>query len=150
MQVILLDKVENLGSLGDLVVVKPGYARNYLLPGGYAKPATSKNVQEFKDRRAELELASSDRLTVAQGRASQVGELSVVIKAKAGAEGKLFGSIGAEVIAEAVTAAGVEIAKREVRLSDGPLRTLGEHTVNLHLHTDVDATVVILVDAESE
>ena len=150
MQVILLDKVENLGALGELVDVKPGFARNYLLPGGHAKPATPKNVKEFEDRRAELEVASADRLTAAQGRASQLAELSVVIVAKAGTEGKLFGSIGSEIITEAVVAAGVEIAKREVRLPDGPLRTLGEHTVDVHLHTDVDATVAIVVEAEQE
>lgn len=150
MQVILLDKVENLGSLGDLVEVKPGFARNFLLPGGHAKPATSKNVKEFEDRRAELEMASADRLTAAQGRANQFTDVSVVITAKAGTEGKLFGSIGSEVIAEAVTQAGFEISKREVRLREGPLRTLGEHTVDLHLHTDVDATVAIIVEAEQE
>ena len=150
MQVILLDKVENLGSLGDLVEVKPGFARNFLLPGGYAKPATSKNVKEFDDRRAELEIASADRLTAAQGRANQLTDVSVVITAKAGTGGKLFGSIGSEVIAEAVTQAGFEIAKREVRLREGPLRTLGEHIVDLHLHTDVDATVAILVQSEQE
>ena len=150
MQVILLDKVENLGSLGDLVEVKPGFARNFLLPGGHAKPATSKNVKEFDDRRAELEIASGDRLTAAQGRANQLTDVSVVITAKAGTGGKLFGSIGSEVIAEAVTQAGFKIAKREVRLREGPLRTLGEHIVDLHLHTDVDATVAILVQAEQE
>ncbi len=150
MQVILLDKVENLGGLGELVDVKPGYARNYLLPGGHAKLATADNVKAFEERRAELEKASADRLTAAQGRAKQLAEMSVTIKAKAGTEGKLFGSIGNDMIADAVTAAGVEIAKREVRLPEGPLRSLGDHTVDLHLHTDVDATVAIVVEADED
>ncbi len=150
MQVILLDKVENLGGLGELVEVKPGYARNFLLPGGHAKMATPANVEEFEKRRAELEKASADRLTVAQGRARQLAETSVTITAKAGTEGKLFGSISAEMIADALTSSGVEVEKREVRLPEGPLRSLGEHTVGVHLHTDVDASAVVMVVAEQE
>ena len=150
MQVILLDKVENLGGLGELVEVKPGYARNYLLPGGHAKLATPDNVKEFEERRAELEKVSADRLTAAQGRARQLAEMTITVSAKAGTEGKLFGSIGNDMIADAVTKAGVEIAKREVRLPEGPLRTVGEHIVDLHLHTDVDATITIVVEADEE
>ena len=148
MQVILLDKVERLGGLGDLVDVKAGYARNFLLPFGHAKLATEENVKAFEARRTELEKLSSDRLTAAQGRARQLAEMTVTIQAKAGTEGKLFGSIGPDQIAAATSAAGVDIAKREVRLHEGPLRMLGKHTVDVHLHTDVDATVTIVVEAE--
>lgn len=147
MQVILLDKVENLGGLGELVDVKPGYARNFLLLGGHAKIATEKNVKEFETLRVELEKASVDRLTVAQGRAKQLNEMSVTITAKAGTEGKLFGSIGAETIAQALTDGGVEVSKREIRLPQGRLRNLGDHHVDLHLHTDVSATAVIVITA---
>ena len=150
MQVILLDKVDNLGGLGELVDVKPGFARNYLLPGGHATLATPENIKAFEERRAELEQASADRLTAAQGRANALADLSITIKAKAGTEGKLFGSIGTDAIADAISAAGVELAKREVRLPDGPLRNVGEHTVDVHLHTDVNSTVVIVVEAEEE
>ncbi|MEM7208311.1 MAG: 50S ribosomal protein L9 [Pseudomonadota bacterium] len=150
MQVILLDKVENLGALGELVDVKPGYARNYLLPGGYATMATAENIQQFETRRAELEKASADRLTAAQGRAAQLESMTVTVKAKAGTEGKLFGSIGTDAIADAVVAAGTELAKREVRLPEGPLRIVGEHTIDIHLHSDVNTQITVLVEAEEE
>ena len=150
MQVILLDKVDNLGALGELVDVKPGYARNYLLPGGFATMATPANITAFEERRAELEKASADRLTAAQGRANQLNEARVTITAKAGTEGKLFGSIGTDAIADAVNAFGVEVAKREVRLPEGPLRTVGEHAVDIHLHSDIDVSITIVIEAEEE
>ncbi|WP_440865012.1 50S ribosomal protein L9 [Symbiopectobacterium purcellii] len=149
MQVILLDKVANLGSLGDQVNVKAGYARNFLVPQGKAVPATKKNVEFFEARRAELEAKLADVLAAAQARAAQLTELgTVTLASKAGDEGKLFGSIGTRDIADAVTAAGVAIAKSEVRLPNGVLRTLGDHEVNFQVHSDVFATLNVLVVAE--
>ncbi|WP_353244679.1 50S ribosomal protein L9, partial [Providencia sp.] len=138
MQVILLDKVANLGSLGDQVNVKSGYARNFLVPQGKAVPATKKNIEFFEARRAELEAKLADVLAAAQARAAAVTALgSVTLASKAGDEGKLFGSIGTRDIADAVTAAGVKIAKSEVRLPNGVLRTTGDHEVHFQLHSDV-------------
>ncbi|MBG6242368.1 MAG: 50S ribosomal protein L9 [Candidatus Symbiopectobacterium sp. Dall1.0] len=149
MQVILLDKVANLGSLGDQVNVKAGYARNFLVPQGKAVPATKKNVEFFEARRAELEAKLADVLAAAQARAAQLTELgTVTLASKAGDEGKLFGSIGTRDIADAVTAAGVAIAKSEVRLPNGVLRTLGDHEVSFQVHSDVFATLNVLVVAE--
>ncbi|MBG6248859.1 MULTISPECIES: 50S ribosomal protein L9 [Symbiopectobacterium] len=149
MQVILLDKVANLGSLGDQVNVKAGYARNFLVPQGKAVPATKKNVEFFETRRAELEAKLADVLTAAQARVAQLTELgAVTLASKAGDEGKLFGSIGTRDIADAVTAAGVAIAKSEVRLPNGVLRTLGDHEVSFQVHSDVFATLNVLVVAE--
>ena len=149
MEVILLDKVDNLGTLGDKVKVKNGYARNYLIPSGKAKPATAENLKEFEAIRAELEKKASDALIAATGRKHQIEELgSLVIKAKAGGEGKLFGSVGTFDIVEAAQAAGVEIEKSEVRLPTGNLRELGEHEVLIHLHTDLDATLKIVIEEE--
>ncbi|MGK2889878.1 MAG: 50S ribosomal protein L9 [Candidatus Malihini olakiniferum] len=149
MQVILLDKVSNLGSLGDQVNVKAGYARNFLVPQGKAVPATKKNVEFFEARRAKLEAKLADVLAAAQACAAQLTELgTVTIVSKAGDEGKLFGSIGTRDIADAVTAAGVAIVKREVRLPNGVLRTLGDHEVSFQVHSDVFATLNVLVVAE--
>src|SRR5471030_2737190 len=133
MQVILLDKVANLGSLGDQVNVKAGYARNFLVPQGKAVPATKKNVEFFEERRA-----------------TKINELgSVTISSKSGDEGKLFGSIGTRDIADAVTAAGVEVAKSEVRLPNGVLRTTGEHEVEFQVHSDVFAKLNVVVVSEA-
>ncbi|HEM7133025.1 TPA: 50S ribosomal protein L9 [Providencia rettgeri] len=149
MQVILLDKVANLGSLGDQVNVKSGYARNFLVPQGKAVPATKKNVEFFEARRAELEAKLADVLVAAQARAAAVTALgSVTLASKAGDEGKLFGSIGTRDIADAVTAAGVQIAKSEVRLPNGVLRTTGDHEVHFQLHSDVFAELNVIIVAE--
>ncbi|MDR2241588.1 MAG: 50S ribosomal protein L9 [Providencia alcalifaciens] len=149
MQVILLDKVANLGSLGDQVNVKSGYARNFLVPQGKAVPATKKNVEFFEARRAELEAKLADVLAAAQARAAAVTALgSVTLASKAGDEGKLFGSIGTRDIADAVTAAGVKIAKSEVRLPNGVLRTTGDHEVHFQLHSDVFAELNVIIVAE--
>ncbi|MGM0517670.1 MAG: 50S ribosomal protein L9 [Pseudomonadota bacterium] len=150
MQVILLSKVENLGSLGDVVRVRPGYARNFLIPYGKAKPATKVNMEEFEARRAELEKKAAEELAAAQARADKIGEeASVEIPVKAGAEGKLFGSVGTVEIATAVTDKfGVEVEKREVRLPEGALRALGEFPVQLHLHSEVDVDLTVVVVPE--
>jgi len=147
MQVILLDKVENLGGLGDLVEVKPGYARNYLVPSRLAKMATKTNIEAFEASRAELEKEAAAKLALAQARADKLEGMVVTIESKAGTEGKLFGSIGLADIAAAVVEAGVEIEKREVRLPEGPLRNVGEFDIDLHLHSDVDAVVKVVVEA---
>ncbi|CAG9431656.1 50S ribosomal protein L9 [Providencia sp. PROV188] len=149
MQVILLDKVANLGSLGDQVNVKSGYARNFLVPQGKAVPATKKNVEFFEARRAELEAKLADVLAAAQARAAAVTALgSVTLASKAGDEGKLFGSIGTRDIADAITAAGVKVAKSEVRLPNGVLRTTGDHEVHFQLHSDVFAELNVIIVAE--
>jgi len=150
MQVILLSKVENLGSLGDVVRVRPGYARNFLIPYGKAKPATKANMEEFETRRAELEKKAAEELAAAQARADKIGEEpSVEIAVKAGSEGKLFGSVGTVEIADAVADAfGVEVEKREVRLPEGALRALGEFPVQLHLHSEVDVDITVVVVPE--
>lgn len=149
MQIILLDKVANLGSLGDKVDVKAGYARNYLVPLGKAVPATKKNVEFFEARRAELEAKLADVLAVAEGRAEKINSLvTVTIASKAGDEGKLFGSIGTRDFAQAVTAASVEVMKSEVRLPNGVLRTVGEHEVHFQVHSDVFAKLNVNIIAE--
>ena len=148
MQVILLDKIARLGGLGDQVTVKSGYARNFLLPQGKAVLATKDNVATFETRRAELEGKLAEQLAAAQARADQLSGLeNVVIASKSGDEGKLFGSIGARDVADAITAAGIEVNKSQVRLSDGVLRNTGEYEVGVQLHADVKATVKIQVVA---
>jgi len=149
MEVILLQKVDNLGSLGDRVRVRAGYGRNFLVPTGRAVMATKANIEAFEQRRAELEQKESDILAAAEARKEQVEALHVTIARKAGDEGRLFGSVGTADIADAVTAAGVELEKREVRLPNGPLHNLGEFEVTLHLHSDVNATVKVSVIPES-
>ena len=149
MEVILLEKIGNLGDLGDQVTVKPGYGRNYLIPQGKAVPATKDNVAMFEARRAELEAAAAEQLAAAQARADQIAALGpITIEANAGEEGKLFGSIGTRDIEDAVTAAGVEINKSEVRLPEGALRELGEYQVELHLHSDIDITIELHIVPE--
>lgn len=151
MQVILLDKVANLGSLGEQVNVKAGYARNYLVPQGKAVPATKKNIEYFEARRVELEKKLAEVLAQAEARAAKINALvSVNIGSKAGDEGKLFGSIGTRDIANAVTAAGVEVLKSEVRLPNGVLRTLGEHEVSLQIHSEVFAKLIVNIIAEEQ
>lgn len=150
MQVILLDKVTNLGGLGDQVNVKAGYARNFLVPQGKAVPATRKNVEYFEARRAELEAKLADVQAEAEARAAKINELgSVTIVSKAGDEGKLFGSIGSRDIADAITAAGVNLAKNEVRLPNGVLRTTGDHDVSIQVHSDVFATLNVVIVPEA-
>jgi len=148
MDVILLDKVANLGNLGDRVKVRSGYARNFLLPKGKATLATAANVARFEARRAELEKAANDALAAAQGRAAKFEGFKLAITAKAGSEGKLFGSIGTADIAEAASKAGQQLERSEVRLPNGPLRTVGEHVVGVHLHTDINIDLPIVITAE--
>jgi large subunit ribosomal protein L9 len=148
MEVILLEKIKNLGALGTKVKVKPGYGRNFLIPQGKAVPATAKNVAEFDARRAELESNAQAIHAAAEARAAALAELSIVITAKAGDEGKLFGSVGTRDIAEAVTKAGQAVDKSEVRLPNGALRNTGDYTIDLQLHNDVFATVKVTVVSE--
>ena len=147
MQVILLDKIGNLGSLGDQVNVKAGYARNFLIPQGKVVMATKANVEMFETRRAELEANVAKQLAAAEARAESVNALEVTIASKSGDEGKLFGSIGTRDIADAATAAGVAIAKSEVRLPEGALRTTGSFEVSIQLHSEVFATLKLEVVA---
>jgi large subunit ribosomal protein L9 len=148
MELILLEKVKNLGNLGDKVKVKAGYGRNYLIPQHKAVPATKANLATFEAKRAELEKTQSEHLSSAQQRAQQLNSLSVVIARRTAGEGKLFGSVNAHDIAEAVTQAGVPLSRSEVRLPSGALRLVGEYAVTAHLHTDVEATVTVHVVAE--
>lgn len=148
MEVILLEKIANLGALGDKVRVKNGFGRNFLVPYGKAVPATKENIEAFEVRRAELEKAASDAFAEAEARAEQLKELAVTIAAKAGDEGKLFGSIGVRDIADAVTATGVNVGKSEVRMPEGPIRNTGEFEVTLQLHSDVAVDIKVTVVAE--
>ncbi len=148
MEVILLENVANLGVLGDKVSVKAGYGRNYLIPQHKAVPATADNLKEFEARRAELEKEAATILAQAQQRAAAVNDLTVTINAKAGEEGKLFGSITVRDIADAAVAAGTEIDRIEVRLPEGPLRELGDYEVDIHLHPEVNAVLKVNVVAE--
>lgn len=150
MNIILLDKIANLGGLGDKVTVKSGYARNFLFPQGKAVPATGANIEKFEARRAELEAASADKLTAAQARAEKLNALeNVTIAAPAGDEGKLFGSVGTRDIAQAITDAGVETTKAEVKLPEGTLRELGEFNIDIQVHSEVMASVTLTIIAEA-
>ena len=148
MDVILLTKVANLGNIGDRVKVKSGYGRNFLLPKGKATLATPENVKKFEARRAELEKVAREQFQDAESRAAAFKDFKLQITAKAGTEGKLFGSIGTADIAEACTAQGHKLARAEVRLPTGPLRTVGDHMVALHLHTDIDVQLPVTITAE--
>jgi len=148
MEVILLQKVENLGNLGDKVKVKAGYGRNFLIPQGKAKPATAANLAVFEKQRAELEKHAAEALDGAMARKVQLEGKAITINAKAGQEGKLFGSVGTVDIAEALTNAGIKVERKEVRMPQGPIRVAGEHKVEIHLHTDVNVEVTVNVVAE--
>src|SRR5688500_1949649 len=147
MEVILLEKVDNVGGIGDRVRVKSGYARNYLLPQGKATLATPANIAKLESRRAELEAKAAAELTAAQDCAKKLGGVVRKLEVQAGAEGKLFGSVGTVDIAEAIAKHGVEVERSEVRLPDGPLRVVGEHQIELHLHTDVNVGLTVVVEA---
>jgi large subunit ribosomal protein L9 len=149
MEVILLENIGNLGSLGDKVDVKSGFGRNYLIPQGKAVPATAEAVAEVEARRAELEAAAAEQLSAAEARAETINALQLItITANAGEEGKLFGSIGTRDIADAVTAAGVEVDKAEVRLPEGALREIGEYEIAIQVHGDVSAIIALAVVPE--
>ena len=148
MQVILLEKISNLGDLGDQVTVKSGYGRNYLVPQKKAVVASADNVATFEVRRAELQRVADEKKATAVSRGEKVSALSVTLTAKAGEEGKLFGSITVRDVADAVNAAGVELEKSEVRLPDGPLRELGDFEVDIHLHTEVNVKLKLTVVPE--
>lgn len=148
MNVILLDNVENLGSIGDLVTVKPGFGRNYLLPQGKAALATKENMAEFEAKRAEFEKAAAEELAAAQKRADLVKGMELVIPANVGSEGKLFGSVGPIDIEQAFEKLNLEVARAEVRMADGPIHEVGEHTVGLHFHRDVEVEITVRVVAD--
>lgn len=149
MNVILLEKVHNLGDLGDQVNVKSGYGRNFLIPQGKAIPANEENIAQLEARRAELEKAAAEKLAAAEARKSSIEGLEITIAHQAGDEGRLFGSVGTVEIAKAITDAGNEVAKSEVRLPEGAIRQVGEYDVDIELHSDVVATVKINVVAEA-
>ncbi len=148
MEVILLEKVGKLGTVGDKVNVKAGFGRNFLLPQGKAVAATEQNLKDFEERRAELEKAAANKKEAAEIRARELEDMKVTVVAKAGDEGKLFGSVGAGDIADAITAAGVEVAKAEVKLPEGTLREVGEFDIDLQLHVDVMQTIKLVVESE--
>jgi large subunit ribosomal protein L9 len=148
MEVILLEKVANLGALGDKVSIKAGYGRNYLVPQGKAVAATAEKIKEFEARRAELEKIAAEKQAVAQARADSLSKLDIVITYKAGDEGKLFGSVGTQAIADAFTDAGVKVDRHEVRLPDGVIRQVGAYEIDVTLHSDVTITKSIEVTAE--
>lgn len=148
MQVILLEKIGKLGDLGQQVHVKPGYGRNFLIPSGKAVPATPANIEKFEAQRAELEKAQEEVLATAQARAEKLNELEVTIQRKTVSEDRLFGSVGVTDIVDAITGTGQEVTRHEVRLPDGPFRSLGEYEVELHLHADINARIKLTVEAE--
>jgi large subunit ribosomal protein L9 len=149
MEVILLEKIANLGNLGDRVTIKSGYGRNYLVPQGKAVAATAKKIAEFEERRAELEKAAAEKLTAAQKLGNELSKLEVVITHKAGDEGRLFGSVGTHNIAEAITVAGIAVEKHQIRLPHGTIRHIGEYPIDISLHSDVIVTLSIKVAAEA-
>jgi len=148
MEVILLEKVRNLGNLGEKVVVRPGYGRNFLMPYGKAVSATKANLADFETRRADLEKRAAEQLSVAEKRSESLKELSLELAAKASDEGKLYGSIGTREIANAITSAGIEVSKSEVRMPEGVIRYIGEYDIELQLHSDVTAAIKVNVIIE--
>lgn len=149
MQIILLEKIINLGNLGDVVKVKDGYARNYLIPSKKAKRATPAVLAEFESRRAELERIAAETLAAAQARAEQINGLRVELVRKAGVDGRLFGSVGNLDIVEALDGHGHKVERSAVRLPGGPLKTIGENEIGIALHTDVIATITVAIVAET-
>ena len=149
MEVILLEKVANLGNLGDKVTIKNGYGRNYLIPQKKAVPATAQKIAEFEQRRAELEKLAADKLAAATARGAAISKLAIVIAHKAGEEGKLFGSVGTQTIADAITAAGETVYKHEIRLPGGVIRHIGDYDIAINLHTDVTISLPIKIVAEA-
>ena len=150
MQVILLEKVANLGTLGDVVKVKDGYARNFLIPTGAARRATEKAIKEFEARRAELEKAQAEKLAAAQAVGEKLNGKTISVSQKAGVDGRLFGSVTNHDISEGLKAAGFDVAKQQVRLPNGPLKTVGEHAVSVSLHTDVVVDITVAVVGETD
>ncbi len=150
MEVILLEKIHKLGDLGEQVKVKSGYGRNYLIPSGKAVSATPENIEKFEAQRAELEKAQAEALANSQARSEKLQDVAVTITRKAGSEGKLFGSVGTADIAEAVTATGIELAKKEIRLPEGSLRIVGEYEIDIHLDAGVDTKIKVNIVAEEE
>jgi large subunit ribosomal protein L9 len=148
MEIILLEKIANLGAMGDKVNVKPGYGRNYLIPQGKAAAATPENIAEYEARRAELEKASADALAAALAKREQLLDKVINITSLAGEEGKLFGSVGTADIAQALTDFGVTVERQQVRLPEGAFRVVGEHDVLIQLHADVDVTIKLMIEAE--
>ncbi len=148
MELILLEKVQKLGDLGDKVKVKPGYGRNYLVPSGKAVPATAENIAQFEARREELEKAAYAKLSTAEDRSKALEGFEIVLAANASEEGKLYGSIGPREISKAVSDRGIEISKAEVIMGEGPIRYTGEHVVLLHLHADVETEIKVTVNPE--
>ena len=149
MQIILLEKIVNLGALGDVVKVKDGYARNYLIPSGRARRATATAVAEFEARRAELEKAAAEKLAASQAVGEKIGGLVVTLSQKAGVDGRLFGSITNQDIAAQLVKQGCEVSKAQVRMPNGPLKAVGEYTVSVSLHTDVNIELSVKVDGEA-
>lgn len=148
MEIILLEKVPNLGSLGDKVTVRPGYGRNFLIPHGKAVAATPEKIKQFEERRAELEKKAAEVLASAEARAASIAAISVTIAHKAGDEGRLYGSIGTRDIADAATAQGIAVEKGEVRLPNGAIRQVGDYEIGIQLHGDVTAVLKLAVVAE--
>lgn len=148
MEIILLEKIANLGAMGEKVNVKPGYGRNFLIPQGKAAAATVENIADYEARRTELEKASADALTAANARRDELLDKVITIASNAGEEGKLFGSVGTADIAHALTEGGAAVERHEVRLPEGAFRMVGEYDVILQLHTDVDVTIKLVIEAE--
>ena len=148
MQIILLEKISNLGAMGEKVNVKPGFGRNYLIPQGKAAPATAENIAEYEARRADLEKTAAEALTAAEARRDALIDKVITIASKAGEEGKLFGSIGTADIASVISEQLIAVERNELRLPDGAFRTIGEHDVQIQLHTDVNVAVKLIIEAE--
>ena len=148
MELILLEKIQNLGDLGDKVKVKPGYGRNYLMPQGKAVPATEENIARFEARRAELEKAAQERVVAAEGRSAALAGVVVTFTVNASEEGKLYGSVGPREISEALAEMGYEVSKSEVIMGEGPIRNTGEFEVSLHLHADIETGIKVVVNPE--
>lgn len=148
MQVILKTNIHNLGGIGDLVEVKAGYGRNYLLPQGFAIPATPENIKEFETQRAELEKKAAAEMAEAKTRAEAISKLDITIPVRVGEEGKLYGSVGTKEIADAITAAGQEVHKSEVLLPTGAIREIGEYEIDLQVHGEVRTKVKVKIEAE--